>query len=74
MKSNDMDKNQKYLDKSAISVVSLEKADDDLQYWLSQTPMERLAALELNRRLVYGYDRATSRLQRFLEVAELERG
>ena len=61
------------LDRFAFSVVSLEKADDDLEYWLSRTPEERLSAVEVNRWLVYGYDRATSRLQRVLEVAELER-
>ena len=62
------------LDKSAFSVVPLSKADDDLEYWLSRTPEERLSAVEVNRWLVYGYDKATSRLQRVLEVAELERG
>jgi len=59
------------LDKSAFSVVSVEEADMDLEYWLSRTPAERLSAVELNRWLVYGHDRATSRLQRVLEVAEL---
>jgi len=58
------------LDKSAFSVVPLDRADDDLEYWLSKTPEERLSAVEVNRWLVYGYDRATSRLQRVLEVAE----
>ena len=61
------------VDRSAFSVVPLEEADNDLEYWLSRTPAERLAALELNRRMVYGHDRATSRLQRVLEVTELER-
>ncbi|MBN1591955.1 MAG: hypothetical protein JW941_01755 [Candidatus Coatesbacteria bacterium] len=61
------------LDKSAFSVVSLEDADNDLEYWLGKTPEERLSAVEINRWLVYGYDRATARLQRVFEVAELER-
>ena len=60
------------LDRSAFSVVSLEESDHDLDYWLSRTPAERWAAVELNRRMVYGYDRATSRLQRVFEVADLE--
>lgn len=59
------------LDRSALSIVALDHSDDDLAYWLGRTPAERLAAVELNRRLVYGHDRATSRLQRLLEVAEL---
>ena len=62
------------LDRAAFSVVSLDEADDDMQYWLSKTPAERLEAVEINRRMVYGYDQATSRLQRVLEIAELERG
>ena len=62
------------LDRTAFSVVSLGEADDDMQYWLSKTPAERLEAVEINRRMVYGHDQATSRLQRVLEIAELERG
>ena len=59
------------LDKTAFSVVSLREPHTDRAYWHSKTPQERLAAVEVSRRMVYGYDRATSRLQRFLEVAEL---
>lgn len=62
------------LDRTAFSIVPLAEADNDMQYWLSKSPAERLAAIEINRRMVYGYDRATSRLQRVLEVTELERG
>ena len=61
------------LDKTALSVVSLRDPDPDRAYWHAKTPRERLAAVELSRRMVYGYDRTTSRLQRFLEIAELER-
>lgn len=61
------------LDRSTFSVVPLEDSDNDLEYWLSRTPQERLAAIELNRRMVYGHDRATSRLQRVLEVDDLKR-
>ncbi len=57
------------LDRSAFSVVPLKDADNDLEYWLSRTPQERFAAIEINRRMVYGHDRATSRLQRVLETA-----
>jgi len=61
------------LDRAAFSVVPLKEADEDLVYWLGKTSEERLSAVEVNRWLVYGYDGATSRLQRVLEVAELER-
>jgi hypothetical protein len=60
------------LDKSAFSVVSfVEAVDDDRKFWKSKTPGERLAALELLRQIHYGYDPATTRLQRVLEVIEL---
>lgn len=45
----------------------------DRRYWLSKTPAERFEALELLRQIAYGYDPATERLQRVLEVVELER-
>jgi len=59
------------LDKSALTVIPLAEIDEEKQYWLKRTPAERLNAIEINRRLVYGTDKTSSRLQRFLEVAEL---
>ncbi len=59
------------LDKTVFSVVSLEEADDDeVKFWLSKTPYERLNALETLRQIFYGYDTTTSRLQRFFEITE----
>ena len=60
------------LDKSAFSVVPLSEADDDLEYWLSKTPQERLSAVEVNRWLVYGYDKATAPLEREFEIVDLK--
>lgn len=38
------------LDKTALSVTSLPEADaDEKKYWLSKTPQERIAAVELMR-------------------------
>ena len=67
-----MDENQfPKLDRTAFSVVSLEDADnDEMEYWLSKTPYERLDALETLRQIFYGYDPATTRLQRVLEIIE----
>jgi hypothetical protein len=62
------------LDRSAFSVGFLGDESDEKEYWLSKTPQERLQAVELMRRMNYGYARATARLQRVLEVAELKRG
>ncbi|CAN0331974.1 unnamed protein product [Phaeothamnion confervicola] len=47
-----------------------EAEESDRQYWWSQTAEARMAHLEELRRIAYGYDPATSRLQRFLEVVE----
>jgi hypothetical protein len=68
----DMDENTfPRLDKTVFSVVSLEEADDDeVKFWLSKTPYERLDALETLRQIFYGYDPNTTRLQRLFEIAE----
>ncbi|GAB4581054.1 MAG: hypothetical protein Fur0022_37990 [Anaerolineales bacterium] len=59
------------LDKTAFSVVSIEEADnDEVAYWLSKTPYERLSALETLRQIFYGYDPNTTRLQRVFEITE----
>lgn len=59
------------VDRSAFSVISMdEQQEDEKAYWFARTPHERLVALELNRQLAYGYDPATARLQRVLEVVE----
>jgi hypothetical protein len=63
------------MDKSAFSVVPLGEDTDaeDVAYWLSRPPEERFRALELLRQTVYGYSEPGPRLQRVLEIAELER-
>jgi len=45
----------------------------DPKYWHSRTPQERLWALELMRQEAYGYDPATARLQRVLEIVQLRK-
>lgn len=64
------DMNLYRMDKTAFSVTTLSEKSGDREYWLSKTPQERLAALELMRQINYGYDPATSRLQRVLEIVE----
>ena len=57
--------------RDAFSVTSLAEAEkEDLAYWRSRTPDERLAALELSRQIAYGYDPTARGLSRFFEVAE----
>ena len=59
------------MDKKIISITSLFEESDEKEYWLSKTPQERLAALELMRQINYGYNPITDRLQRVLEVVRL---
>ena len=59
------------LDKKVVKITSLDDSEEEKNYWLSKTPLERIEAIEIQRRMVYGRDRVTSRLQRVLEVAEL---
>jgi hypothetical protein len=58
------------LDKTAIQITSLFDESSDKKYWLSKTPLERLEAVELMRQIVYGYDPATTRLQRVFEITQ----
>lgn len=60
------------MDKTVVSVVDLshDSGHDDVQYWLSKTPTERLIALETLRQQYYGYDPNTARFQRLFEVVE----
>ena len=60
------------LDRSAFRVDSLTDDSGEKAYWRSKTPLERLYALESMRRILSGYDPATTRLQRIFEVAELK--
>ncbi len=63
------------MDKTALSIGSLFDESDEKAYWLSQTPEERLEALELMRQIVYGYEEATAPgFQRVLELATRQTG
>jgi len=66
----DMDKLPR-LDKQTVNVTSLDDIEEEKKYWFSKSPLERIEAIEINRRMIYGQDRVTSRLQRFFEISEL---
>lgn len=70
MKKEDTDIDIFRIDRSKFSVTSLFDTSDDKEYWLSKTPQERLAALELMRQINYGYDPTTARLERVFEIVE----
>ncbi len=59
------------LDRSHFAVASLSDESDEKNFWKARTPQERLEALEYLRRVMYGDDAASSRLQRVLGVAAL---
>lgn len=59
------------MDKTAFSVLSLHDEPDEKEYWLTKTPQERLAALELMRQIMFGYDPVTDRMERVLESVEV---
>ena len=66
--SNDMDK--KTVVKKRLQDIT---PSDDLAYWLSRPPSERLAAVETLRRQHYGHA-ATARLQRVARVIQRTKG
>lgn len=59
------------IDKTAFSTGSITDPSRDREYWLRQSPTQRLAGIEFMRQVFYGYDPATVRLQTVLEVVEL---
>jgi hypothetical protein len=59
------------LNKKIVNITSLDDIEEEKKYWFSKSPIERIEAIEINRRMIYGQDRVTSRLQRFFETAEL---
>ena len=67
---DDMDKIPR-LNKKIVNITSLDDIEEEKKYWFSKSPLERIEAIEINRRMIYGQDRVTSRLQRFFETAEL---
>lgn len=74
MEHGDPDLDAVRIDRTAFSVVPLGDEPDDRAYWLSRPVEERLAAVELLRRINYGYDPNTARLQRILEITTVEWG
>jgi hypothetical protein len=59
------------LDRSRLVLASFEEAEvQDVEYWMSRTPAERIEAVEYLRRWLYGDDQIDARLQRVLTTAE----
>ena len=58
------------MDRTAFPVVTTDPPSDAKAYWKTKFMGERLTALEFTRQVFYGYDLATTRLQRILEVTK----
>ncbi|WP_168734801.1 hypothetical protein [Deinococcus sp. KSM4-11] len=58
------------MNRQALDVTTFDEQEPDYVYWLVRTPAQRLEALELLRQVHYGYDPATTRLQRVPELIE----
>ena len=56
------------IDRTVLTVTDLRENDED-RYWWAKKPLERLEAIEMNRRIVYGYLSNPPRFQRLLEIA-----
>ncbi len=57
------------VDRNVFSVSSGFEDEASKEYWLSQSPQDRIRHIETLRRVNYG-SRATERLQRFFEIAQ----
>jgi len=56
--------------KDVFKVSNVFEESDEKAYWLSKSPEERLEAVEIMRRILYGYNPSSTRLQRVIEVAQ----
>jgi hypothetical protein len=57
------------IDRSAFSVVSSEEAQkQEIAFWRSKSPLERLEALESLRQTTYGYDPKAHHMDKVIEI------
>ena len=60
------------IDRRHLKVTTFDEADaDDIEYWMSKTPTERIEGIEYLRRWLYGDAQVDARLQRVLTTARL---
>lgn len=60
------------IEPSQFSIHDLHEDGNDLAYWLTRSPQERIHALEYMRHMVHGVDQANDRIQRFFEIVDLK--
>ena len=59
------------IDRNVFEVINLHEADDKFD-WLNRSFAERLEAIEFMRKVIFGHDRVSARLQRVLEIVDLK--
>jgi len=59
-----------HIDKTKVSTASLHDESDEKEYWLKQTPEDRLLMVETLRQRNFGYAATSKRLQRILTFAK----
>jgi len=60
------------IDRGALSIHTLGEEPKDYEYWLTRPPLERLAAVETIRCMHHGEECSSWRVQRVLEIVDLE--
>ena len=60
------------MDKVAFAVETLGHEPNDLAYWLSRPVEDRWAALEYLRMTNYGYDPTSAKVERVIEIIDLD--
>ena len=57
--------------RNVFQVVDMHESDDTA-YWRDQSYTKRIETIEFMRKVIFGHDRVSERLQRILTVAELK--
>ena len=73
MKSENLPPDFPRMDKTALEIGTLSHAPDDREYWHAATVDQRLEAMEYLRMINYDYDPATTRIEKVIEVTQLEK-
>jgi hypothetical protein len=60
------------MNKNAFEITSVHDSNSH-KYWRDKSYTERLEALEILRRIIFGYDPSTTRLQRTITITQLKR-
>jgi len=60
------------MDKKTVKITSIHN-NDVHDYWKKKSYLERIEALEQLRKIIFGYDPATARLQRTLTITQLKK-